>query len=61
MTGSWKKVEYLRKCIRSHFSIWLGTDFCDIGDLPYGATVNVSNADGADAWVEIEPGKWVCV
>ncbi len=36
-------------------------DFADIGDLPYDATANITNVAGQYAWVEIEPGKWVCV
>ena len=38
-----------------------GTEYADIGDLPYGAIVNVGSVGGQNAWVEIEPGKFVCV
>lgn len=38
-----------------------GLGYPDIGDLPYGSTVNVLNVGGSDAWIEIAPNKWVCV
>ena len=38
-----------------------GTQYRDIGDLAGNDVVTALNVNGADAWVEIEPGKWACV
>lgn len=38
-----------------------GVNYQDIGDLTGNQVVSVQSIGGADAWVEIEPGKWSCV
>lgn len=38
-----------------------GTQYRDIGDLAGNDVVTALNVNGADAWIEIEPGKWACV
>lgn len=38
-----------------------GTEYAKVGSLAFGSKVNIENVGGQSAWVEIEPGKWVCV
>jgi hypothetical protein len=32
-----------------------------IGNVPKGTTLTALRFDGADSWIEYEPGKWVCL
>lgn len=38
-----------------------GLDYPDIGDVVEGQELDILNIAGEDAWIEIEPGKWVAV
>lgn len=37
-----------------------GRQYADLGDLHGNQVVDVYNVAGAEAWVEIAPGKWAC-
>jgi len=38
-----------------------GINYEDIGDLYEGEVINITNIDGKDVWVEVEPGKWTAL
>lgn len=38
-----------------------GIQYGAVGRLVAGQKVTVKNVSGQDAWIEIEPGRWVCV